>query len=436
MRNLITILILLICFSVNAANPSFSSFNANQFDTTGNAVNITGTYPKTAWVSTSGSDSTGQITNKYRPFATVHAAVNALNAIYNTGTGVTNLLVLIGPGIFDEGTNIVFPTNGMCIMGSGMNVTIVKSAVTTSVQALPCFGLNDGVDYENLYLWGTNVDGTFQTVLGCSSGPTTNFTGIAYANHVQAQGDTDVIGFIGTQFTNKLICRDWHAHGRWDTIAINNTITNTTVELDGFTIDWVGNTFAAGSNPFRGAVASSHGNIILKNGLITVSANTNGQLGMTVAGDFCTGFIDNVGFINSFTNAVGANFADVNYGGGGVNKKGSFVRGRIYHIDGTPATFSSNVAAFGDIKNIGTFFLSATQNTNQFTITSTGWTNTNPFNCIAYPTASSVSVTNGDGTNTIQTVTISTGASFFMPPHYTITAASGLGGVAISMQTP
>lgn len=466
MKHLITALLLLICFSVKAANPSFSSFNTNQFSTTTSAVNITGTYPTTAWVSTSGSDTTGQITNKYRPFATVHAAVNALNAIYNTGTGVTNLLVLIGPGVFDEGTNLVFPTNGMTVMGSGMNVTIVKSGVTTTLQSLPCFALNDGVEYNNLYLWGTNVDGNFQTVVGCNGAPTTNFTGTAYLNHVQTQGDTDVIAFGPTPLTNNLIARDYRSHGRWDQIAINNTTTNSRVELDGFTMDWVGNTFAAGSQAFRGAVATSHGQIVLRNGFITIPANTNGQLGVTISGAFSTALIDNVGFDNTFTNAIGTSFADVRGGAGSVNQKTRTIIGKIYHIDGTIPTVSATAAGittFGTIMatnldptqlvelnladrpavnlptsvfNLGgiltvTNGLKSLATTAPVAITATGITNNMGKMACAYVTCTAVTFTNFNNAGTAiltNTSLTAIGQLFILQSGGSIQAASGLSG--------
>lgn len=467
MRNLITILILLICFSVNAANPSFSSFNTDQFTNTGNTtVNIKNPNPYTAWVTTAGSDATGQITNRYKPFATVHAAVNALNAIYNTGTGVTNLLVLIGPGVYDEGTNLVFPTNGMTIMGAGMDVSIIKSGVTTTLQSLPCFALNDGVDYENLYLWGTNLDGNFQTVVGCNGAPTTNFTGVAYLNHVQAQGDSDVIAFGPTPLTNTLICRDYRSHSRDDQIAINNTTTNTYVELDGFSMDWVGNSFAQPTAGFRGAVDISHGNIRLKNGFISIPANTNGQMGMLVAGVFSTGFIDNVYFDNTFTNAVGNLFADVRCGGGSVNQKTKLVIGRVFHFDGTTpnlSTTAAGITTFGtimatnvdpgqivelnlsDVRPLSlpsrlvqfggvltaTNGLGTLATTTPVAITATGITNSMGITACAYVSASAVTFTNFNGSGTAvltNTALTANNALFILQPGGSIKAASGLSG--------
>lgn len=74
----------------------------------------------------------------------------------------------------------------------------------------------------------------------------------------------------------------------------------------------------------------------------------------------------------------------------------------------------------------------STLRTNQFTIAATGYTNTQTYNQVAYPTGVAVAITHSDGTNVIQTVTVSTGASFVLHPSYKITAASGLGGVVIA----
>lgn len=77
----------------------------------------------------------------------------------------------------------------------------------------------------------------------------------------------------------------------------------------------------------------------------------------------------------------------------------------------------------------------ASNNTNQYVIASTGWTNTNSFSCTALITATAATATLSDGTNTVHTYTTITGElSIPMHPSYKITAASGLSGVAILTQ--
>jgi len=78
----------------------------------------------------------------------------------------------------------------------------------------------------------------------------------------------------------------------------------------------------------------------------------------------------------------------------------------------------------------------STQNTNQFAVAATGWTNTNAFNCVMYITAATAATfTYSDGTNTIFTdtgLTFTTAESFIMHPSYKVVVSSGtITGVAI-----
>ena len=76
-----------------------------------------------------------------------------------------------------------------------------------------------------------------------------------------------------------------------------------------------------------------------------------------------------------------------------------------------------------------------TQNTNQYAIAASGWTNTNSFNCVAYVVPTAATITYSDGTNTIGTYTSVTSVGpipFVMHPSYKVTAASGLAGKAVA----
>lgn len=78
-----------------------------------------------------------------------------------------------------------------------------------------------------------------------------------------------------------------------------------------------------------------------------------------------------------------------------------------------------------------------TLNTNQYVVATSGWTNTNSFDCTLYITsATAATFTYNDGTNNIFTdtgLTFTTAESFGMGPSYKVTVASGtITGVAIA----
>lgn len=122
MRNLITILILLICFSVKAANPSFSSFNANQFNTTGNTVNI-----KSGALLTNINGST--ITN---------LAIKTLSRDFGvTGSGdetakIQSALNAASPVLVDVSFTAgnLFITNSSCLIGDGHSIANFNTGST------------------------------------------------------------------------------------------------------------------------------------------------------------------------------------------------------------------------------------------------------------------------------------------------------------------
>lgn len=399
-----------------------------------------------AWVTKAGSDTTGQITNSARPYATVHAAVNALNATYNSGTGNTNLLVLVGPGFFDEGTNSITPTNGMAIQGAGEYATWISSQAdfTTNGAIIVAW---DGVSVQDLTISGTLTNGQFQGCFGVAgTGYGTNFSGTAYLNNVGMWGDSDnlIINLGGNNFTNTVIARNTHFHARWDCVAnnaLNSGSTNSTILLDGFSCEFIGASVAgaASSSQYRGVVAAG-GTIIAKNGVLTFPAstsalfNTNGQIGFQVGGGSATantGFASGLLINNSIgTNAVSTTNADFVLKVGTVGKKTSMIIGpNCVRFDG--AQLNINTVAAG-ISSFGTTLATTTLSTNQFTIAATGWTNTNIFPCVAYPNAVAATITFSDGTNTVRTFTaVTQELTLDMPPGYKFTAASGLSGIAV-----
>lgn len=122
MKHLITIFILLICFSVKAANPSFSSFNANQFNTTGNTVNI-----KSAALLTNINGST--ITN---------LAIKTLSRDFGvTGSGdetakIQSALNAASPVLVDVSFTAgnLFITNSSCLIGDGHSIANFNTGST------------------------------------------------------------------------------------------------------------------------------------------------------------------------------------------------------------------------------------------------------------------------------------------------------------------
>lgn len=75
------------------------------------------TAPYIAYVSKSGDDAKGEVNNPKRPFATIHTAIDRLNALYDK-THPTNMLVSVGGGEFDEGTNKWNTFSGLTVQGS------------------------------------------------------------------------------------------------------------------------------------------------------------------------------------------------------------------------------------------------------------------------------------------------------------------------------
>jgi hypothetical protein len=109
-------------------------------------------------------------------------------------------------------------------------------------------------------------------------------------------------------------------------------------------------------------------------------------------------------------------------------------------LDSSGNFFATNNLGVGGTANVtGLLTLNngvATVKTNQFAVASSGWTNTNAFDCVMYITAATAATfTYSDGTNTIFTdtgLTFTTSESLVMHPSYKVVVASGtITGVAI-----
>jgi len=103
--------------------------------------------------------------------------------------------------------------------------------------------------------------------------------------------------------------------------------------------------------------------------------------------------------------------------------------GQFMHVQGDTANWKE----IGGNISTGGF---TTINTNQFAVSSTGWTNSNAFDCIMYITsATAATFTYSDGTNTIFTdsgLTFTTSETLIMHPSYKVVVSSGtISGVAI-----
>jgi len=165
--------------------------------------------------------------------------------------------------------------------------------------------------------------------------------------------------------------------------------------------------------------------------------------------------------------AINPSNSDFNLKNGTVNKKTLLNLGANYRYDGS--SLSNNLVAAGastfgvtyaktlDVSQItelsngpalslptravnlgGTVTISnafnlltgaTTQNTNQFAIASSGWTNTNAFNCTMFITgATAATFTYSDGTNAIFTdtgLTFTTSETLPMGPSYKVVVSSG-----------
>lgn len=103
--------------------------------------------------------------------------------------------------------------------------------------------------------------------------------------------------------------------------------------------------------------------------------------------------------------------------------------GQFMHVQGDTANWKE----IGGNISTGGF---TTINTNQFAVSSTGWTNSNAFDCVMYITgATAATFTYSDGTNTIFTdtgLTFTTAETLIMHPSYKVVVSSGtITGIAI-----
>lgn len=198
-------------------------------------------------------------------------------------------------------------------------------------------------------------------------------------------------------------------------------------------------------------------------GAIKSSNTTNGQFAI----------IDANGNVASSPDLAGKTINNITFGGTTTfNSNPTFlnssniifqniiVRSNISIGQGGPGQVLLNIAPFGSgqgtnlmevLGNVSLTDLAAinsncvytttqgfwTKNTNTFPVASTGWTNTNQFNCVMYITsATAATFTYSDGTNSIFTdtgLTFTTSETLIMHPSYKVTVASGtIVGTAIA----
>lgn len=169
----------------------------------------------------------------------------------------------------------------------------------------------------------------------------------------------------------------------------------------------------------------------------SVITATNVRAGIADGNGFSMG--SGLGFGMTYGSAQGGTL-NLNWGGGTALKLFSTAGGSedvVFQQDTRLAVGSANQGSLGSaaaragqiysVTNNAIGF--TTQNTNQFAVAATGWTNTNNFNCVVYITAATAATfTFSDGTNTIFTdtgLTFTTAETLILHPSYKIVVASG-----------
>jgi len=315
----------------------------------GNGSGLTNIFTKSLtnvfYVSTGGNDSTAVEGDPSHPWLSPVTALVAANAAYAAGT--TNNKVNIGVGSFDLGTNVFVPTNGVEIAGDSPQTTWILSEADNATNGPTC-GLNSGVIYHDMSVWGTLTNGTnFQYEMGMSRlTPSTNWVNnsSAWGYNLDFYGDSDNIYIDegGNDLNLNLYLRNINFHSRWDVCIVGSTIntaTNLFIDVDGFTIHWLGVSSFPG-NGFRGFHAAN-GTINARNGQIYIPANTNAQIALWSGGGTPTstsvGIFQNIGISNNIgTNVVSGAYCDILLQAGTVGKKSAMYVGNIYKLDGSP----------------------------------------------------------------------------------------------------
>lgn len=352
MKNILVVVLLLVCvgaWAQPAQGPYFGGGGTNgSSNPTGNAGGLTNlpfANTATAYVDILGSDTAGRVsagiyvTNAY-PFATVHAAVAALN-LY--AVNYTNLLVQIGPGNFLEGTNTVNPTNGVSIKGSGMFSTVVQSEAITTTHG-PCIGLMTNVTIEDLTVNADLVNGSSQCPIGSVANYSTNFAGVAHINNVQTIGDADGFLLSGNTNVGVVYVRNYLGNAKWDTFA-NTGCPRMGFDVDVATIIDLGPS-ATGSGITRG-IALASGTNIFRNVSVTALGGIGTDLGLDVTGG--TNYFFNMTY-NTGTSSATSTKADIRVDTSGT---AAFFGGSMARYDTNAMQISRGAGiVFGYIDNI------------------------------------------------------------------------------------
>ena len=311
-------------------------------------------------------------------FGNTIAAVG--NNIPNGGYFFTNSLVFtILPSSIVSSANVSDMGNGNFTAASGGAQSITNDFATTVTGVIASSGITNHIPGGHVLIAAAE-----QSTFNNSSGVQANLALFNGTNNSSGQS----VLFAAAQ---------------------NSTVGSLANYLSAFSL------YQSTVNVNKGVVAGSG---VLANG---TNIYSHGD-GITITNGYG---IYNLGSNNASTNGVNIGMVGSGFTNPSNGSWNTGVTNANLSQSGTNNQFTGNV--------LGTSF--ATQNTNQFTIAASGWTNTNSFNCVAYVVPTAATITYSDGTNTIGTYTSVTSVGpipFVMHPSYKVTAASGLAGKAVA----